>query len=206
MLEFFQKRHLVVFYFYSNELGNFPAKTQLPQKSVLTTDINWNLSPSCYKWTMFYLGSNYKIIYNLFFPLIFFFRHKVKLTPGTGRRGKGTSLHFGKKEIYFSAQFFFLSDVMFYKQVLCGRFAIWVIVFFPLVAARTALHSFIQSRETTPREKDLLKSVKVSKGHVTRGNFPCNLQRNGVALQVARKTSLCDTPCLQLVSQRKIAL
>jgi hypothetical protein len=30
------------------------------------------------------------------------------------------------------------------------------------VAARTALHSFIQSRETTAREKDLLKSVKVS--------------------------------------------
>ena len=27
-----------------------------------------------------------------------------------------------------------------------------------------------------------------------------------VALQVARKTSSCDTPCLQLVSQRKIAL
>ena len=27
-----------------------------------------------------------------------------------------------------------------------------------------------------------------------------------LALQVARKTSLCDTPCLQLVSQRKIAL
>ena len=46
----------------------------------------------------------------------------------------------------------------------------------------------------------------MSKGHVTRGNFPCNLQRNGVALQVARKTSSCDTPCLQLVSQRKIAL
>ena len=46
----------------------------------------------------------------------------------------------------------------------------------------------------------------LSKGHVTRGNFPCNLQRNGVALQVARKISLCDTPCLQLVSQRKIAL
>ena len=36
-------------------------------------------------------------------------------------------------------------------------------------------------------------------------NFLCNLQRNGVALQVARKTSSCDTPCLQLVSQRKIA-
>ena len=35
----------------------------------------------------------------------------------------------------------------------------------------------------------------------------CNAtQRNGVALQVARKTSSCDTPCLQLVSQRKIAL
>ena len=33
-----------------------------------------------------------------------------------------------------------------------------------------------------------------------------SLQRNGVALQVARKTSSCDTPCLQLVSQRKIAL
>ena len=45
-----------------------------------------------------------------------------------------------------------------------------------------------------------------NKGHVTRGNFPCNLQRNGVTLQVARKTSSCDTPCLQLVSQRKIAL
>ena len=45
-----------------------------------------------------------------------------------------------------------------------------------------------------------------SKGHVTRGNFLCNLQRNGVALQVARKTFSCDTPCLQLVSQRKIAL
>ena len=44
------------------------------------------------------------------------------------------------------------------------------------------------------------------KSHVTRGNFPCNLQRNGVVLQVARKTSSCDTPCLQLVSQRKIAL
>ena len=29
---------------------------------------------------------------------------------------------------------------------------------------------------------------------------------NGVALQVARKTSSCDTPCLQLVSQRKLAL
>ena len=48
-------------------------------------------------------------------------------------------------------------------------------------------------------------------GHVTRGNFRCNLQRNGVALhcialQVARKTSSCDIPCLQLVSQRKIAL
>ena len=27
-----------------------------------------------------------------------------------------------------------------------------------------------------------------------------------VALQVARKTSSCDTPCLQLVSQRNIAL
>ena len=45
-----------------------------------------------------------------------------------------------------------------------------------------------------------------NKGHITRGNFPCKLQRNGVALQVARKTSSCDTPCLQLVSQRKIAL
>ena len=44
------------------------------------------------------------------------------------------------------------------------------------------------------------------KDHVTRGNFPRNLQRNGVALQVARKTSSCDTPCLQLVSQQKIAL
>ena len=32
------------------------------------------------------------------------------------------------------------------------------------------------------------------------------MQRNGVALQVARKTSLCDIPSLQLVSQRKIAL
>ena len=40
------------------------------------------------------------------------------------------------------------------------------------------------------------------KGHVTRGNFPCNLQRTGVP----RVTSSCDTPCLQLVSQRKIAL
>ena len=47
---------------------------------------------------------------------------------------------------------------------------------------------------------------KKSKGHVTRGNFPCNLQCNGVALQVARKTPSCDIPCLQLVSQRKIAL
>ena len=36
--------------------------------------------------------------------------------------------------------------------------------------------------------------------------IPCNLQRDGVALQVARKTSSCDTPCLQLVSQRTIAL
>ena len=40
---------------------------------------------------------------------------------------------------------------------------------------------------------------------------PCHtrqfsLQRNGVALQVARKTSSRDTPCLQLVSQQKIAL
>ena len=36
------------------------------------------------------------------------------------------------------------------------------------------------------------------------GNFPCNK----MALHVARKTSSCDTPCLQLpvVSQRKIAL
>ena len=51
-----------------------------------------------------------------------------------------------------------------------------------------------------------MKNKLMSKGHVTRGNFPCNLQRNGVALQVARKTSSCDTPCLQLVSQRKIAL
>ena len=50
----------------------------------------------------------------------------------------------------------------------------------------------------------LAESVKPC--HVTRGNFPCNLQRNGVALQVARKTSSCDTPCLQVVSQRKIAL
>ena len=41
---------------------------------------------------------------------------------------------------------------------------------------------------------------------VTRGNFPCNLQRNGVELQVARKTASCDIPCLQLVSQRNIAL
>ena len=32
------------------------------------------------------------------------------------------------------------------------------------------------------------------------------MQRNGVALQVARKTSSCDTPCLQLVSQQKIVL
>ena len=39
-----------------------------------------------------------------------------------------------------------------------------------------------------------------------RGKFPCHLQRNGVALQVARKTSSCDSPCLQLVSERKIAL
>ena len=29
---------------------------------------------------------------------------------------------------------------------------------------------------------------------------------NTMALQVARKTSLCDTPCLQLVSQRRIVL
>ncbi|XP_028398631.1 nuclear export mediator factor Nemf-like [Dendronephthya gigantea] len=43
------------------------------------------------------------------------YKFKVKLTPGTGRRGR---------------------------------------------AARTALHSFIQSRDTTAREKDLLKSVK----------------------------------------------
>ena len=48
--------------------------------------------------------------------------------------------------------------------------------------------------------------IWVTKCRVTRGNFPCNLQRNGVALQVARKTSSCDAPCLQLVSQRKIAL
>ena len=43
------------------------------------------------------------------------------------------------------------------------------------------------------------------KGNVTRGNFPCNVQRNSVALQVARKTSLGDSPCLQLFSERKIA-
>ena len=49
-------------------------------------------------------------------------------------------------------------------------------------------------------------ALSLSKGHVTRGNFPCNLQRNGVALQVSRKTSSCDIPCLQLVLQRKIAL
>ena len=36
------------------------------------------------------------------------------------------------------------------------------------------------------------------KANVTRSNFPCNLQRHRVALQVARKTSLCDTPCLEL--------
>ena len=40
----------------------------------------------------------------------------------------------------------------------------------------------------------------ITKGHATRGNFLCNLQRNGVVLQVARKTSSCDTPCLQLYS------
>ena len=38
--------------------------------------------------------------------------------------------------------------------------------------------------------------------------FPMQLatQWRCIALQVARKTSSCDTPCLQLVSQRKIAL
>ena len=35
---------------------------------------------------------------------------------------------------------------------------------------------------------------------------PFSLQLNGVALQVSRKTSSCDIPCLQLVSQWKIAL
>ena len=35
----------------------------------------------------------------------------------------------------------------------------------------------------------------------------CNaMQCNGVALQVARKTSSCDIPFLQLASQQKIAL
>ena len=37
-----------------------------------------------------------------------------------------------------------------------------------------------------------------------RGNFLCNLQHNAVAFQVARKISLCDTSCLQLVSQEKL--
>ena len=58
----------------------------------------------------------------------------------------------------------------------------------------------------TSRRKLRNKMLTMCKGHITRGNFPCNLQRNGVALQVARKISSCDTPCLQLVSQRKIAL
>ena len=37
----------------------------------------------------------------------------------------------------------------------------FISLYLSFVAARTALHSFIQSRETTAREKDLLKSVKV---------------------------------------------
>ena len=32
------------------------------------------------------------------------------------------------------------------------------------------------------------------------------MQRNGVTLQVARKIFPCGTPCLQVVSQRNIAL
>ena len=58
----------------------------------------------------------------------------------------------------------------------------------------------------TQQRRVFRKKTMLPKGHVTRGNFHCNLQCNGVALQVARKTSSCDTPCLQLVSQRKIAL
>ena len=64
-------------------------------------------------------------------------RHRVKLVPGTDKRGKGV-----------------------YIICVCVCVCSFFNCFNP-VAARAALHRFIQSRESSQREKDLLKSVKV---------------------------------------------
>ena len=60
---------------------------------------------------------------------------------------------------------------------------------------QSCIERYTQAQTCSQKERETVYCV-------TRGNFPCS----GVALQVARKTSSCDTPCLQLVSQRKIAL
>ena len=88
---------------------------------------------------------NYKyvIVYNIDPKVTCAFsrRYKAKLVPGINRRGKGMEV--------CNKQYCFTNNVT-----------------VTTTAAKAALFRFIQSKETSQREKDLLKSVKVINSHV----------------------------------------
>lgn len=78
-----------------------------------------------------------------------FERYKVKLTPGTQKKGKGTVLkHWNPPQCStYGSQ-----HVLTYCLNLSYAFT----------AAKIALHNFMQSKEASAREKDLFRSVKVT--------------------------------------------
>ena len=92
-----------------------------------------------------------------FYVIVYVYRYKVKLIPGTSRRGKGLIMicHLHACSVL---------SVNIFPSFLSLSLCLSLFHFIPIwnLAAKAALHRFLQSKEATQREKDLLKSTKVT--------------------------------------------
>ena len=103
-------------------------------------------SPACY--------CQYTQSLPFYVVVVYVYRYKVKLIPGTSRRGKGLIMM-----CHLHACSVLSVNILPPSLSLC----LSLFHFIPIwnLAAKAALHRFLQSKEATQREKDLLKSTKV---------------------------------------------